>query len=142
NLLLKALLRREIDVPCALMVVDPAAASACAEAGIGSTVTVPLGGSLNPDFYSPVEVTGRVKTLTDGHYLNHYGGIRPMEMGTTVVLDVESISIMIPTYMLRMIDYQTYLSVRIDPTQMKIVQLKLAGAYREYYENIATCIDI
>jgi microcystin degradation protein MlrC len=142
NLLLKALLRREIGVPCALMVVDPAAASACAEAGIGSTVTVPLGGSLNPDFYSPVEVTGRVKTLTDGHYLNHYGGIRPMEMGTTAVLEVGSISIMIPTHKPRMVDYQAYLSVGLDPTQMKIVQPKSAGAYREYYEKIATCIDI
>src|SRR5690606_28525726 len=64
NLLLKALLRRQVEEPCILMVCDPEAAAACVEAGIGATVTVELGGKLNPAFYSPVEVTGTVRTLT------------------------------------------------------------------------------
>jgi microcystin degradation protein MlrC len=142
NLLLKALLRRQVDIPCILMVCDPAAAAACVEAGVGSSVTVELGGKLNPDFYSPVELTGTVRTLTDGHYTNHYGGIRPVEMGPTAVLGVGSLSIMIPTHKPRMVDYQAYLSVGLDPRLARIVQPKSAGAYREYYEKIATCIDI
>ena len=142
NLLLKALLRRQVDIPCILMVCDPAAAAACVEAGVGASVTVELGGKLNPDFYSPVKVTGSVRTLTDGHYRNHYGGIRPVEMGPTAVLGVGSLSIMIPTHKPRMVDYQAYLSVGLDPRLSRIVQPKSAGAYREYYEKIATCIDI
>src|SRR5690606_22407541 len=142
NLLLKALLRRQLEVPAAVMVVDPEAAAACTEAGVGASVTVELGGKLNPGFYTPVEVTGYVRTLTDGHYLNHYGGIRPIEMGPTAVLQVGTISIMIPTHKPRMVDYEAYLSVGIDPGMMKIIQPKSAGAYREYYEKIATCIDI
>lgn len=142
NLLLEALLRRQVTVPAAVMVVDPEAAATCVEAGIGATVTVDLGGKLNPDFYSPVPVTGTVRTLTDGVYMNHYGGIRPISMGPTALLQVGSISIMIPTHKPRMVDYQAYLSVGIDPGLLRIIQPKSAGAYREYYEKIATCIDI
>ncbi len=142
NLLLKALLRRQVDVPTAVMVRDAAAAAACVEAGIGAEVTVSLGGSVNPGFYSPVEVTGRVRTLTDGRYMNEYGGIRPVHMGPTAVLQVGAISIMVTTGKPRMVDYEAYKSVGINPALFRIIQPKSAGAYREYYDKIATCIDI
>lgn len=142
NLLLGALLRREVDVPCAVMVRDPEAAARCVEAGIGATVTTQLGGKLNPAFYSPLEVTGTVRTLTDGHYMNHYGGVRPVDMGPTAVLQVGSISIMVTTDKPRMVDFEAYSSVGINPDHYRIIQPKSAGAYREYYEDIATCIDV
>ena len=143
NLLLEALLARtDLTAPCILMVRDADAAAECIAAGIGGTVTTTLGGRYNPKFYSPVEVTGTVRTLTDGHYLNHYGGIRWLEMGPTAVLDIGSISVMVTTHRPRMVDYEAYLSVGLDPRLAKIVQPKSAGAYREYYEKIATCIDI
>ena len=143
NLLLRALLERDdLTAPCILMVRDGEAVEAAIAAGIGGTITTTLGGKYNPDFYSPVEVTGTVKTLSDGHYLNHYGGIRWLEMGPTAVLQVGSISIMVTTHRPRMVDYEAYLSVGLDPRLAKIVQPKSAGAYREYYEKIATCIDV
>ena len=142
NLLLRALLRRGVDIPCLVMVSDSAAADLCVRAGVGATITTKLGGGSNPAFYSPVEVTGTVRTLTDGRYVNHYGGIRPVDMGPTALLKVGSISVMIPTHRPPMVDYEAYLSVGADPRRMCIVQPKSAGAYREYYEPIATCIDI
>ncbi len=141
NLLLKALLERGFDQPAICMVVDPVAAATCARAGIGATVTVELGGSQNP-LYTPVEVTGTVTRLTDGQYTRVYGGVGPATMELTAVLQVGSISIMIPTKKPGMVDYQAYLSVGLDPTRAKIVQPKSAGAYREHYEPIATCIDL
>lgn len=142
NLLLRALLERGVNVPCLVMVSDAAAAAVCARAGVGATVTAELGGTSNPAYYSPVEVTGTVHALTDGRYTNHYGGIRPVDMGPAAVLRVGSISIMIPSHRPPMVDYEAYLSVGADPREMRIVQPKSAGAYREYYEPIATCIDI
>ena len=143
NLLLRALLDRgDLSAQCILMVRDADAAERCFEAGVGAQVTTTLGGRYNPAFYQPVEVTGRVKRLTDGHYLNHYGGIRWLEMGPTAVLEIGSISVMITTHRPRMVDYEAYLSVGLDPKLATIVQPKSAGAYREYYEKIATCIDI
>jgi microcystin degradation protein MlrC len=115
---------------------------ACVAAGVGGKVTATLGGKLNPDFYSPVGVTGTVKTLTDGRYINEYGGIRSVGMGPTAVLQVGNISIMVTTDKPRMVDYEAYKSVGINPLLFCIIQPKSAGAYREYYEKIATCIDI
>jgi microcystin degradation protein MlrC len=142
NLLLKVLLKRDIDVPVAVMVRDPEAAAACVAAGVGGEVATTLGGKLNPDFYSPVDVIGTVKTLTDGRYINEYGGIRPVDMGPTAVLQVGNISIMVTSGKPRMVDYEAYKSVGINPLLFRIIQPKSAGAYREYYEKIATCIDI
>ena len=142
NLLLKVLLQRELDVPVAVMVRDAEAAEACVAAGVGGTVTTTLGGKLNPDFYSPVEVTGTVKTLSDGHYINEYGGVRPVNMGPSAVLEVGNISIMVTSGKPRMVDYEAYKSVGINPLLYRIIQPKSAGAYREYYDKIATCIDI
>ena len=142
NLLLRALLRRRVEVPCLVMVSDAPAAADCACAGVGAVVTTELGGTSNPAFYTPVEVSGAVRTLTNGRYVNHYGGIRPVDMGTTALLQVGSISIMIPSHRPPMVDYEAYLSVGPDPRQVRIVQPKSVGAYREYYEPIATCIDI
>ncbi len=142
NLLLRALVERGVEVPCLVMVSDPEAAAACTRAGIGATVTTSLGGAANPAFYTPLEVTGAVVALTDGRYMNHYGGIRPVDMGPTALLEVGSISIMVTTHRPPMVDYEAYLSVGADPRRMRIVQPKSAGAYLEYYEKIATCIDI
>jgi microcystin degradation protein MlrC len=143
NLLLRALLERDdLTARCILMVRDADAVAACVEGGIGADITTTLGGRYNPAFYEPVEVTGRVKTLSDGHYLNHYGGIRWMDMGPTAVLEIGSMSVMVTTHRPRMVDYEAYRSVGLDPRFAKIVQPKSAGAYREYYEDIATCIDI
>jgi microcystin degradation protein MlrC len=55
---------------------------------------------------------------------------------------VGSISIMLTTNRPPMVDYRAYLSVGQDPRSMRIVQPKSAGSYRQYYEPIATCIDI
>lgn len=142
NLLLKALLARDLDQPALVMVRDAEAVADCIAAGVGAEVTTTLGGKYNPQFYSPVEVTGRVRTITDGHYLNHYAGIRYLEMGPTAVLQIGQISVMVTSERPRMVDFQAYLSVGLDPRAFKIVQPKSAGAYREYYEPIATCIDI
>lgn len=140
--LLAALLRSDVDVPSLVMVVDAPAAEACHAAGVGATVTTMLGGTVTTEFFEPIEVTGTVTKLGDGDYLNHYGGIRPARMGRTAVLQVGSISILIPSVPPAMVDYEAYLSMGLDPRKMRIVEPKSAGAYREYYEKFATCSDV
>ncbi len=142
NLLLRALLRNRVTAPAFCMVVDPAAVATGIAAGIGATITVPLGGSINTAFYSPIEVTGVVRVISDGAYHKEYGGIGPASMGPAIVLAIGSIQVLVATKPPWMVDYTAYLSVGLDPTRAKIVQPKSAGAYREYYEPIATCIDV
>src|SRR5262249_59078762 len=63
--LLRELLR--VGAPSAVVacIWDPAAAAACAKAGVGATVTLPVGGKVDDRHGAPVMVTGRVRTLSD-----------------------------------------------------------------------------
>jgi len=54
---------------CALTLRDAPAVQACREAGIGATVTLRVGASIDQRFYQPVEVTGTVRLLDDGRYM-------------------------------------------------------------------------
>ena len=56
--LLRELLALGVDEATFLMVVDPAAAQACARAGIGQTVSLQVGYSLDPTWGQPVSVSG------------------------------------------------------------------------------------
>ncbi len=49
---------------------DPEAVAACIEAGVGSDVTVSLGGKRDPRHGEPLEVSGRVRLISDGAYRN------------------------------------------------------------------------
>ena len=91
------------DEPTFLMVVDPAAAQACAQAGIGQTVDLLVGYSLDPKWGEPLRVGGVVKRLSDGNFVYDgglFGGTRA-SMGLSAVLQIESIELLVmsqPTY--------------------------------------------
>ncbi len=88
NAILAAVLQRGFAGRGLFPIVDAPAVEASFAAGIGSTITVPLGGTLDPERFPPVEVTGRVKLLSDGkfHYESH--GFGPTDAGLTAVLEV------------------------------------------------------
>src|SRR5207245_9381616 len=48
---------------------DPEVVRACAAAGPGATVTVTVGGKVDPVHGAPLTVTGRVRTLSDGRFV-------------------------------------------------------------------------
>ena len=50
-------------------VVDPEAVARAVKAGIGATVTVSLGGGLDPRF-TPLQLTARVRQLSDGEFVS------------------------------------------------------------------------
>lgn len=42
---------------------------AAVEAGVGATLTIDIGASIDQRFYKPLRVTGRVKSIDDGNYM-------------------------------------------------------------------------
>jgi microcystin degradation protein MlrC len=141
NDLLKELLRIGYTGDALLTVVDPAAAAACLAAGIGTTVTVDLGGARTPAFFSPARVTGRVITLRDGRYL-HEMPVRPMDIGPSAVLEVEGtgIRVLVSTRKGFQLDESIYRQAGLDPRRAKLVLVKSAGGFRGIYEPFASLI--
>jgi microcystin degradation protein MlrC len=54
---------------CALTIRDAEVVAAGMRAGVGATLTLPVGAKVDQRFYQPVEVTGKVRLIDDGNYM-------------------------------------------------------------------------
>jgi microcystin degradation protein MlrC len=103
---------------------DLAAAEACMAAGVGRELTFPVGGKLDTQHGSPLEVTGTVRLLTDGH--RYQGGVRaPWEGGGPVaVLNVHGIDVILSSTRLSFVDPAQLRALGLEPFDYRIVVLK------------------
>jgi microcystin degradation protein MlrC len=141
--ILRALIDDPIPGPTYLVVHDAPAVLACTAAGIGGSVTVPVGGTVATAFHHSVEVTGTVVTLCDGHYQSLYPPA-PADSGPTAVLLIDDrIHLVLTSRPASQLDYQLYLRVGLDPRSAQVVVAKSAGGYKAFYAPLAReCIDI
>jgi len=118
---------------------DAAAAQACAAAGVGARVTLDIGGKVDDRHGAPVRVTGTVRTLSDGRFV-HTG---PMmhglagRLGTTAVLDVDDIKVILISYRWQTLDPEMIRLVGFDPLREKILVVKSTIHYRAAFEPLA-----
>lgn len=137
--LLRELMDLEVTEPTVAMVVDPAAASACLSAGVGSSVEVDLGHRIDPAWGSPIRVRGVVRSVSDGSFVytgGAYGGVE-VSMGDAAVLDVDNFRILVasrPTYDW---DDEQYRNAGIDVRAAKFVCVKNFSNYHLAYGAVA-----
>ena len=124
-----------------LTLCDPEAARQAAAAGIGATVTLKVGHKMSHDG-EPLEITGKVQALTDGHYRMRDAGAEgmAMEMGLTAVVAIGDIRLAIRS--LRGLEWDTgmYTSVGLQPAQAGLVFAKSPSHFRVSYGPIAARI--
>jgi microcystin degradation protein MlrC len=141
---LEALLECAPLEACLVPVVDAAAASACQAAGVGASVTLSLGHQLDPRWGDPVTVTGEVVRLTDGVF-TYRGGIwddQTGNMGTTAVVRVGSIEIMIASHGTYDWRGEQYESVGMDASSARFVVVKNPMNFSLAYGDIARAVHI
>jgi microcystin degradation protein MlrC len=121
---------------------DPEAARACGQAGAGATLTLPVGGKVDPRHGAPVTVTGRVRTLSDGRFVYKGPMSRGVEgrLGLTAVLDVNDLKIILISHRRQTLDPEMIRFVGIDPLAEKILAVKSSVHYRAAFEPIARAI--
>ena len=136
--LLRELLALGVDEPAFLMVVDAAAAQACGRAGIGQTVSLQVGYSLDPTWGLPVPVSGVVRRLSDGSFLYDGGlfGGTWASMGLSAVLQIGSIELLVmsqPTY-----DWgdEQFRSLGMDVRRARFIGVKNPMNYRHAYRDL------
>ncbi|EMR4172492.1 M81 family metallopeptidase, partial [Pseudomonas aeruginosa] len=141
---LAEVLRQELDNVVFYAICDPQAAREAATAGVGSTVTLPLGGKVDMPAIKragePLTVTGRVKLVFDGVYLNRgpmYRGVRN-DTGLTVVIDTGRVEIVVVSRHQEPFDINCLLSAGIDPLQKRYVVLKSRVHWRAGFSEMAT----
>lgn len=122
NTLIRALL--EADFPGTILapIVDAGAAAAAFAAGVGATVRVQVGGSLDPARYTPLPLEARVRVLSQGHYRGEAWG--DSYAGPTAVLQAGTLTLVVTTRPVSLHDRGLFWSVGQDPRQFNAVVVK------------------
>lgn len=138
NLILEAMIRLKIKSRALVPLISPGAARTLTDAGEGATVTLMLGGDAAPEFFTPLEVTGMVRTvgggvieITDGHQSE-------VDLGQAVIFDTGPVTLMITE--LRGLAGNLpglYSAMGVNPRDYKIAVLKTASNF-QYFATITS----
>ncbi|MCY3550922.1 MAG: M81 family metallopeptidase [Candidatus Poribacteria bacterium] len=131
----------EADVQDAVIAViaDPESVARSVEAGVGNSVQLDVGGKTDAQHGAPVPLTGYVKTLSDGRFIlkGPMGRGTLGQMGTTAVIQVGGIEIILTERRIQPYDTEVLRSVGIEPQTRKLIALKSAVHFRADYTPIA-----
>ena len=138
TVILREMLRQDIQQVALVPMVDPQAVDRAIHAGIGSKITVKLGGKLDPNFADPIEVTATVEKIGGGRIKAQVIGMESYDMGRAVLLKCSTIYIVVSeTRAIGGNHPSVYEHFGIDPATAKMVVLKTASNW-QYYADITS----
>jgi microcystin degradation protein MlrC len=125
----------------------PEEARQCAAAGIGGEVQLTVGGKVDRRHGDPVSVSGKVRVLHNGTYLEpevRHGGKRLNHMGLTALVELPGRNLLVlnslrhPPFSLGQLT-----CLGIQPARQRILVVKAAIAYKAAYGPVAgTIIEV
>lgn len=125
--------------------IDPEAARLLHQHREGDTVTIKLGGKVDPTFGGgPLTLTGEIIRLSDGVYTGDgpiLGGITHT-FGPTAVFRVGGIDILVVTIPGQMLDLQQVRAFGIEPTRLRFLVVKSMQHFRAAFEPIAAKVIV
>ncbi len=140
---LAAVLEAGLDEAAFFAIYDPAAVDAMVVAGVGNELTVSLGGKLHMPALArqsrPIEVTGRVRLLSEGRFPATVAMSRglTMNMGRAGVLRVGGLDIVVVSRHLEPFDPGCFRSLGIEPKSCRYLVLKSRVHYRVGFRDLA-----
>ncbi len=140
---LEGILEARLEDVAAFAVYDPQAVMQMQQAGMGARVTLALGGKLDMPSLKlkgkPLEVTGTVKNLTNGQFVNRGPMSRGvlMAMGPTAVLDTGRVEIVVISRQQEPNDLECFASQGIDPAKKRYLMLKSRVHWRAGFGDLA-----
>lgn len=143
--LLRAMLDARLENAAFSPFYDPVSAAQCHAAGVGATVSLRLGGKIDPEaFGGPIEVRATVTKLSDGRLVMEgpmLAGV-PFQLGPTAVVQAGGVSIVIGSRRVQNFDQQYFKALGIDPKACAVLGLKSMQHFRAAYAPIAGAIVV
>jgi len=132
-------------IQCAalLPIVDPQVVELAIASGVGTELTVMIGGKLDRRFNQPVEITARVAGIGGGRIEAEICGLESFDMGRAVLLKVGTISIVVSEE--RGIGGNhpsVYRHFGIEPAEAKMIVLKTASNWQYYSDMTSQVIRV
>ena len=130
NALLDARYRRTTLIP----IVDAPAVNAAFRVGVGSTLKVAVGGSLDRGRFAPIEMEVCVRLLSDGRFRSESHG-DPWDSGRTAVLQSENITLVTTSKAVSLYDRSLFLAHGQDPSTFETVVVKSPHCQPHLFEH-------
>ena len=128
--LLRELLEQQVPCLSLVPVVDAAAVAVAFDAGVPSTVTLNIGGQLDSIFSSPVEVTGRVVSLSE-NVTTDIPGRGVCNLGRTALIECGAVRIVLLDHRSFGVNHPLlYAHLGIDVAAAKLVVVKPASNFQ------------
>jgi microcystin degradation protein MlrC len=133
NLILQGLRDAPYRKRVLAQIVDPGAARAAHKAGVGATITVGLGGAIDPARFAPMQVTAKVRLLSDGQ-----ARLETMktglDAGPTAVLEFDNFTVLVFSKTLSLFDRAMYYANGLDPRDFDLIVVKSPHTEHHMYD--------
>lgn len=104
-------------------IVDPEAVRQAFAAGVGTTIRTRVGGAVDPGRFQPLELTAKVRLLSDGQFRSESFGW-PWNSGDTAVLEAENLTLVVGTRPVSLFDRSWFYAHGQDPRHFNMVIVK------------------
>ncbi len=142
TVVLRHLIEADMQDAVAAIIADPDSVARAAQAGVGNTVSLVLGGKTDDRHGAPLPVTAYVRLISDGTFVEQgpMGRGVVANLGRTVVLVVGGVEVVVTERRMQPLDAELLRSVGIEPTRRRLVALKSAVHFRSTYQDLAARI--
>lgn len=137
--ILQQLLTQQIACKVLLPIVDKPAVQAAAEAGVGASLSLTLGGRIDPVYSRPVSLEVEVEWVGEARF-RFKGPVftgQEANMGRVAVLRIWDIHILVSERPAWTVDPEMYRCVDLEPAEAQIVVVKSPNQFRAGYEALA-----
>jgi microcystin degradation protein MlrC len=137
--LLRAMIDAKLEDACFGFIHDPETVAQAHDSGVGSTISVRLGGKKEPLHGEPIETQAYVKCLTDGKFIQQspMGRGRRVDLGKMARLVIDGIDVIVSTIRTQTLDDEVFRLHGIDVTRYKYVAIKSSNHFRAGFAPIA-----
>lgn len=142
TVVLKELIAEKISGGVIALIWDPKAVKQAVESRVGNIVELKVGGHTDELHGTTLHVFGKVEHVSDGKFISDgpMGKGVPVDMGQTVILDIEGNEVIVTSKRLQPLDLTLYKSLGINTQEKKFIVVKSSVHFRAAHEPIATKI--
>lgn len=133
--MLRALLRRGVENAACGVFWDPVAARICADAGVGATLPLRLGGKCGPMSSDPLDVVATVRAISHAHGQSRFSGDLPL--GLSVWLRIEGIDVVVVSLRNQTLSPSAFTGLGLELIGKRLVAVKSSQHFRAAFEPIA-----
>lgn len=136
NVLIKALRDCEYSRRVLAHIVDAPAAVAAHDAGVGATIEVRLGGTVDKVRFQPMTVMATVQSLSNGKAVLETMGL-PVDAGPSAVLVFENFTLLVISRPAFLFDRSLYYANGLDPRRFDLIVVKSPHTEFHMYDQWA-----